>query len=95
MTRSDLMDALAAHLAHLQLNPDDAEQAVRLLLDHLTQSLTEGRRVEIRGFGSFSVHQRAPRRGRNPRLGTQVAVPAKWVPHFKPGKILRAMVDVT
>ena len=95
MTRSDLMAALALRLAHLQLDPDDTEQAVRLLLDQLAQSLTEGRRIEIRGFGSFSVHRRPQRQGRNPRLGTQVAVPAKWVPHFKPGKILRAVVDAT
>lgn len=94
MTRSDLMAALAVRLASLNLAPEDTEQAVRLLLDSMSQSLTEGRRIEIRGFGSFSIHQRPPRQGRNPRLGTQVTVPTKWVPHFKPGKILRAAVDV-
>lgn len=94
MTRSDLMDALAVRLASLNLTPEDTEQAVRLLLDSMSHSLTEGRRIEIRGFGSFSIHQRPPRQGRNPRLGTRVTVPTKWVPHFKPGKILRAAVDV-
>ena len=91
MTRSDLVEELAARFA--QLTQRDAEVAVKALLDALGDALVQGQRIEVRGFGSFSVTHRAPRMGRNPRSGAAVAIPAKRVPHFKPGKALREAVD--
>ncbi len=91
MTRSDLVEALAARFG--QLTQRDAEFAVKTILDALGDALVQGHRVEIRGFGSFSVNRRAPRLGRNPRSGESVAIPEKRVPHFKPGKALREQVD--
>ena len=91
MTRSDLVEELAARFA--QLTHRDAEAAVKAILDSVEDALVRGHRVEIRGFGSFSISRRPPRIGRNPRSGEQVAVPEKRVPHFKPGKALREAVD--
>ena len=91
MTRSDLVEELAARFD--QLTQRDAEQAVKILLDAVSEALVRGHRIEVRGFGSFSVSHRAPRMGRNPRSGEAVAIPAKRVPHFKPGKALREAVD--
>jgi integration host factor subunit beta len=91
MTRSDLVEILAAQFP--QLAHRDAELAVKTILDALAHALENGHRVEIRGFGSFSVSHRPARIGRNPRSGEQVAVPEKRVPHFKPGKTLRELVD--
>ncbi len=92
MTRSDLVEELAARFG--QLTHRDAETAVKAILDSVEDALVRGHRVEIRGFGSFSINRRPPRIGRNPRSGEQVAVPEKRVPHFKPGKALREAVDV-
>ena len=91
MTRSDLVEALAARFSHLTQR--DAEYAVKTLFDAIGQALVQGHRIEVRGFGSFSVSHRPPRIGRNPRSGESVAIPAKRVPHFKPGKALREAVD--
>ncbi|MCZ2405868.1 MAG: integration host factor subunit beta [Burkholderiales bacterium] len=91
MTRSDLVEALAARFGHLTQR--DAEYAVKTLLDAIGQALVQGHRIEVRGFGSFSINHRPPRMGRNPRSGQAVAIPAKRVPHFKPGKALREAVD--
>ena len=91
MTRSDLVEELAAHFG--QLTHRDAEFAVKAILDAMNDALVRGNRIEIRGFGSFSVNYRSPRIGRNPRSGASVAVPEKRVPHFKPGKALREAVD--
>ena len=91
MTRSDLVEELAARFA--QLAHRDAETAVKTILDAMSDALVQGHRIEIRGFGSFSVNRRPPRMGRNPRSGESVAVPEKRVPHFKPGKALREAVD--
>ena len=91
MTRSDLVEELAARFA--QLGQRDAEYAVKTILDAMGDALALGQRIEIRGFGSFSVSRRAPRIGRNPRSGESVQVPEKRVPHFKPGKALREAVD--
>ena len=91
MTRSDLVEELAARFGHLTQR--DAELAVKTLLDVMSDSLALGNRIEIRGFGSFSVNRRPPRLGRNPRSGESVAIPEKRVPHFKPGKALREAVD--
>ncbi|WP_247596880.1 integration host factor subunit beta [Hydrogenophaga sp. PAMC20947] len=91
MTRSDLVEALAARFS--QLTQRDAEFAVKAILDAMGDALVKGHRIEIRGFGSFSVNRRAPRIGRNPRSGESVMIPEKRVPHFKPGKALREQVD--
>ncbi len=99
MTRSEFIQRLTARLNHptlgvaADLQPRDCELAVRLMLQSMTEALVEGKRIEIRGFGSFSVTVRPPRIGRNPRSGETVEVPAKRVPHFKPGKELRYRVD--
>ena len=86
MTKSELIDRLSdvqQHLAHL-----DVELGVKSILEQMSSSLSNGERIEIRGFGSFSLHHRAPRMGRNPKTGEAVALPGKHVPHFKPGKSL-------
>ncbi len=91
MTKSDLILKLAAR--HPQLGAKDAELAVKVVLEAMASSLVEGRRIEIRGFGSFSLNYRPPRIGRNPKSGEKVRVPGKYVPHFKAGKELRERVD--
>ncbi|MBT00145.1 MAG: integration host factor subunit beta [Oceanospirillaceae bacterium] len=91
MTKSELIERLID--AHPQLSVKDVELAVKTMLDHMTETLAEGERIEIRGFGSFSLHYRAPRIGRNPKTGESVPLPAKYVPHFKPGKELRDQVN--
>lgn len=91
MTRSDLVEALADKFP--QLTQRDADMAVKTILDAMSESLIKGHRIEIRGFGSFTVSRRPPRLGRNPRSGESVAIPEKRVPHFKPGKGLREAVD--
>jgi len=91
MTRSDLVEDLAARFD--QLTQRDAELAVKTILDAVSDALVRGQRIEIRGFGSFSVTRRPARLGRNPRSGEAVHIPAKRVPHFKPGKALREDVD--
>ena len=91
MTRSDLVEELAARFS--QLTHRDAEYAVKALLDAMSDALARGNRIEIRGFGSFSIHRRLPRIGRNPRSGESVAIPAKRVLHFKTGKALREAVE--
>ena len=91
MTRSELIERIAD--LHPQLQLKDAELAVRVILDALSNALSKGGRAEIRGFGSFGLNYRPPRQGRNPKTGTKVKVPAKYVPHFKPGKELIERVD--
>ena len=91
MTRSDLIAALAFRFSHLTAK--DAEIAVKEILDAIGDSLAKGGRIEIRGFGSFSLNYRPPRTGRNPKSGDQVSVPAKYVPHFKAGKEMRERVE--
>lgn len=90
MTRSDLIGKIAD--LHPQLLARDAELAVKVILETLTSTLVRGGRVEIRGFGSFSLNYRPPRLGRNPKTGDKVKVPSKYVPHFKAGKELRERV---
>lgn len=91
MNRSDLIEELAEHFAHLTRR--DTEAAVKTILDAMNDALAQGHRIEIRGFGSLSASYRKPRVGRNPRSGARVLVPEKRVPHFKPGKALRLAVD--
>jgi len=91
MTKSELIEALAAKQSHLKA--DDVDLAVKTLLEQMSTALATGERIEIRGFGSFSLHFRPPRMGRNPKTGDSVALPGKYVPHFKPGKELRERVN--
>lgn len=91
MTRSELVNLLADR--YPQLAHRDAEFAVKAILECMTDAMGKGHRIEIRGFGSFSITRRPPRIGRNPRSGEQVAIPEKLVPHFKPGKALRERVS--
>lgn len=91
MTKSELIERMAAEQTHL--SQADVELAVRCILEQLSRALSEGERIEIRGFGSFSLHFRPPRMGRNPKTGDAVALPGKYVPHFKPGKALRERVN--
>ena len=91
MTKSELIERLAARQTQLSLK--DIELVVKNLLEHMAQSLALGERIEIRGFGSFSLHYRAPRVGRNPKTGQSVDLEGKYVPHFKPGKELRDRVN--
>lgn len=90
MTKSELIESLAAKQP--QLEHKDVELAVKELLEQMSAALAMGDRIEVRGFGSFSLHYRPPRIGRNPKTGTTVHVPDKYVPHFKPGKELRERV---
>ena len=91
MTKSELIDRIAGKQA--QLSSKDVELAIKSILEHMSQILSEGGRIEIRGFGSFSLHYRVPRIGRNPKTGSPVALSGKYVPHFKPGKELRDRVN--
>jgi integration host factor subunit beta len=93
MTKSELIESLARRQS--QLAYKDVELAVKTVLEHMANTLSNGERIEIRGFGSFSLHYRPPRVGRNPKSGEPVSLPAKYVPHFKPGKQLRERVDGT
>lgn len=91
MNRSELIALLQQR--HPQLPPKDADTAVRGLIDHLAETLMSGGRIEIRGFGTFSVRWREPRIGRNSKTGASVEVNFRYVPHFKPGKGLRERVN--
>lgn len=93
MTRSELTETLAQKLTHLTYK--DVEFAVKTIIEHMAQTLASGGRIEVRGFGSFSLHHRPPRMGRNPKTGESVALGDKYVPHFKPGKELRERVNET
>ena len=91
MTKSELIEILSRRQPHSK--SDDVDLAVKSLLEMMGGALAQGERIEIRGFGSFSLHYRPPRLGRNPKTGDSVALPAKHVPHFKPGKELRERVS--
>ncbi len=91
MTKSELIEKIAAKQSHLAYK--DVELSVKCLLEQMSNSLSSGERIEIRGFGSFSLHYRPPRIGRNPKTGHSVSLPGKYVPHFKPGKELRERVN--
>jgi len=93
VTKSELIEALAKKQPHLAQK--DVELAVRCIIEHMAQALASGERIEIRGFGSFSLHYRSPRIGRNPKTGDSVALSSKYVPHFKPGKELRDRVNAS
>jgi len=91
MNRSDLIIRLAE--LHPQLQAKDVTLSITLILDTMSATLANGDRIEVRGFGSFSLNYRPPRVSRNPKTGAKVDVPAKYFPHFKPGKELRWRVD--
>jgi integration host factor subunit beta len=91
MTKSELIELLSRKQKHLPAK--DVELAVKHLLELMSNALASGERIEIRGFGSFSLHYRPPRLGRNPKTGDAVALAGKYVPHFKPGKDLRDRVN--
>jgi integration host factor subunit beta len=91
MTKSKLINLLAARFS--QLVHKDAEVSVKVILDAMSNSLKKNNRIEIRGFGSFSLNYRPARIGRNPKTGEKVNIPEKNVPHFKAGKELRKRVD--
>jgi len=91
LTKSGLIESLARHQSHLPAK--DVELAVKSLLETMSRELANGERIEIRGFGSFSLHFREPRVGRNPKSGDAVALRGKYVPHFKPGKEMRERVN--
>ena len=92
MTKSELIARLAER--NPQLAAKDADCAVKMVLDAMSEALARGDRIEIRGFGSFTLNYRPPRVGRNPKSGEKVHVPEKYVPHFKAGKELRERVDI-
>lgn len=92
MTKSELIEKIAA--VQNQLSAKDVELAIKTMLDHMADALARGDRVEIRGFGSFSLNYRSARVGRNPKTGEQVSLDGKYVPHFKPGKELRERVNL-
>ena len=91
MTKSELIERIAARQPQLSIK--DVELAVKTVLEDMSEMLANGGRIEIRGFGSFSLHFRAPRTGRNPKTGESVDLQGKYVPHFKPGKELRDRVN--
>ena len=91
MIKSELVRALNEKLPELQLG--DVDLAVNCLLNHMADALVQGERIEIRGFGSFDLHHRPPRIGRNPKTGETVNLPAKVAVHFKPGKDMRDRVN--
>jgi len=91
MNRSDLIAVIAKEQSHLVYS--DVELAVKCMLEHMSQALASGERIEIRGFGSFSLSYRPARRGRNPKTGATVMLPERYVPHFRPGNDLRERVN--
>ena len=94
LTKSELIERIAARQTQdTKLSTKDVELAVKTLIEEMADTLANGGRIEIRGFGSFSLHFRAPRVGRNPKTGASVELHGKYVPHFKPGKELRERVN--
>jgi len=90
MTKAELVEKVADKI---QLPKKQTETVVNILLNSITEALSEGDKVELRGFGNFRIRNRNPREGRNPKTGDTVQIPAKRVPFFKAGKELREMVD--
>lgn len=91
MTRSELVNAIAQRQSHLTRS--DVDASVKSILSQMINELSSGGRIEIRGFGSFTLHHRDARIGRNPKTGEAVSLPEKYMPHFKPGKELKEVVD--
>ncbi|MCO4320855.1 integration host factor subunit beta [Aliidiomarina quisquiliarum] len=93
MTKSELIEKLVGKQPDIA--PKEVEAGVRSILESMIQALASGERIEIRGFGSFTLHYRRPRTGRNPKTGEKVDLSGKYVPHFKPGKALRERVNAS
>ena len=93
MVKSELIAKMAEKQSYLA--PKDVELAVNLIIDQLAQSLAKNERIEIRGFGSFTLHFRPPRQAHNPKTGERVYTQPKYSPHFKPGKALRDRVQAS
>ena len=93
MTRSELIERIT--LRQSQLSSKDVELAVKTMLEQMSQTLAQGNRIEIRGFGTFSLHYRAARIGRNPKTGESISLIVKYAPHFRPGKELREQVNAS
>lgn len=93
MTKSELIERISA--MQPQLSARDVELAVKTIIEQMSHALATGERIEIRGFGSFSLHYRAARKGRNPKTGDAVELDGKYVPHFKPGKEMRERVNAS
>lgn len=91
MTKSELIERLANQ--NPRVTTRDVDETVKAVLDAMTSAMASGSRIEIRGFGSFTLNHRPSRIGRNPKSGESVMVPEKFVPHFKAGKELRERVD--
>ena len=91
VTKSELIEELANRFR--QYPHRDIEQSVKALIEYMSKTLSSGDRIEIRGFGSFSLHYRPPRVGRNPKTGAAVPLESKYVPYFRPGKELRDRVN--
>ncbi len=90
MTKAELVEQVSEHI---DLTKKQTEVIVNILFNSITEALSQGDKVELRGFGSFRIRNRNPREGRNPKTGASVHIPAKKVPFFKAGKELREMVD--
>lgn len=93
LSKSLLIEQLAAKSKHMALK--DVELGVKIILESMVDTMAQGRRVEVRGFGSFSLHYHKPRIGRNPKTGDPVSLQGKYVPHFKPGKEMRERVNAS
>ena len=93
MTKSELIERITERQTHLSAR--DVELAIKTVLEHMAEALSDGERIEVRGFDSFSLHYRSPRQGRNPKTGESVLLDGKYVPHFKPGKELRESVNLS
>ncbi|WP_017445247.1 integration host factor subunit beta [Gayadomonas joobiniege] len=93
MTKSELIEIIAEKYPSMQLR--DVEASVKEIIEYMSDSLSSGDRIEIRGFGSFSLHYRGPRVGRNPKTGEKVDLDGKYVPYFKPGKEMRERVNAS
>jgi integration host factor subunit beta len=92
MTKSELIDSLAKKRPHLERKA--VESAVCRMIEHMSKALTANQRIEIRGFGTFSLHYHPPVTGRDPRTGAELNLPARYLPYFKPGRELRQRVDL-
>jgi integration host factor subunit beta len=90
MTKADLVEKVSVEA---EMTKKDAEQLVEIVFDSIVGSLNKGEKIELRGFGSFRVRERNARKGRNPKTGTAVSIPAKRVAYFKPGKELKELIN--
>lgn len=91
MIKSELIDNLAAKMTHL--SEQQVANSINHILHYMTEALTSGQRVEIRGFGSFCLHYKSPRKAHNPKTGERVMTEGKYSPHFKPGKEMRERIN--